>query len=411
MKNKIVALLICLSTLFSITFNASEINQEQLPKWISVKYSDVYNQSVSEYQLVTVTVQNYGLWFTNNDYEVSADFDPAQLELVNTVITNSYGDKTSELSQAVNFTENNFEVSYQFYLQPDVDLTTVPVTISKVKNSEIDKEETIELKATSNSMMNNYQIGNITLGYAVDKYTNDGTNIEYNGHFKVIANPDNQDFALSLKKNTMNVADDVDYQINVTSDKGTVAKVDNTNYQLKMRVGQEFDLNIKTPVSGLSAKDDRFDFLLYVQSGDQYIRISPKFYRSELTESQTDTRFRRYVVIKAVIIGFFVLLTILFAVANRKRKKEPKSTEAKEPKSKEAKHKEPKNKQSKKKNKKSKSKQATELNSDLDKKAAEIKAAVDQIKPIEPPKAEVPKAEAPIESPKVAATPEKENNK
>lgn len=325
MKNKIIALLICLSTLFSISFHASEISQEQVPKWISVKYNDLENQAVSEYQLATVTIKNYGLWFTENDYQVSVDYDPTQLELVNTVITNAYGDKTTELSPGVNLSKNNFEVSFQFYLQPDVELDAVPVTINKLKNNSDNSSETIELKANSSSMMTNYQVGSMTLGYAVDKYTNDGTNLEYNAHFKVIANPDNKDFTLALKRNTMNIASGVDYSVNLTASGGTIVNVDKTNYQLKLKAGDEFDLNIKSPVSGLSAKDKRIDFFIFVQSEDQFVRISPKFYPSDLTQAQTDTRFRRYAVIKIVIMSFFGLLSILFIIANRNRKKEPKA--------------------------------------------------------------------------------------
>lgn len=328
MKNKILTLLVCISGLWPLSFNASTVEQEQLPNWIDVEYSDVYNQAVSEYQLATVTVKNYGLWFANSDYDVSVEFDQSQLVLANTSVTNQIGDKTTSESPAVNISENNFEVSYQFYMQPNVTLDSIPVSVTKVKNGKDSKEQTIQLKANSNTTMTNYQVGKMSVGYAVDKYVDDGAIIEYNAHFKMISNPNNQDFVLTLKPNNMQLPSSEKYQITLTSSSGTIAEIDEANYQLKMKPNDEFDLNITYPADDVEAKDDRFDFFIFMKSDDQFVRINPMFYPSTLTDESIDTRFHRYVVIKFIIMAFFVFLLLLYVIATKKRKTEFKKSKS-----------------------------------------------------------------------------------
>lgn len=324
MKNKIVVLFTSLALIFNISFSASSVGEQQLPNWIDVEYSDLNNEAVSEYQLVTVTVKNHGLWFTHNNYDVSVDYDPTQLNLVNTVFSNSLGDKATQIGSLVSTDSNNFEVSYQFYMQPNVDVESIPLTITKVENDKKTTSQIINLKAMSNTTMSNIRFGNINLGYAVTKYTNDDSNIEYNAHFKVISNPNNEEFTLSLKKNTMSVSSSDIYKTKLRFTSGSAVALDKNNFSINMKTGDEFDLNITSSVAGLSAKDDAINFFIYVQSSDGFTRISPKFYPSELITNSINTHLHRYALIKVAIMLFFTFLGLLLLISGKRDKSNKK---------------------------------------------------------------------------------------
>lgn len=324
MKNKIVAIIFVFSLLFNLQVSASEFESEQLPKWVTVDYANLTNQSVSEYQLVTVTVSNYGLWFTTNEYNVSVDYNPSELELVNTTYTDSMQNRTVKAGSNVYANHNNFEVSYQFYLMPNVDVEMVPITITKEKNNRESETATVNLSAFSDTTQRNVSFGDITLSYDVTEYNNDGTNIEYNIHFKVIKNPNHEPFTLSLKKNNMSISDSDIYQAKLRFDSGSATAIDKNNFKLTMNKGDNFDLNITTTVSGLTAKDDRFDFFIYLQTGDHFARLSPIYYRSELLTDATNTRVVKYTYIMLVISLFFGLLAVLYLISNVSRVKKSK---------------------------------------------------------------------------------------
>lgn len=314
MTSKIIAVLFTFSIFLNIQLLASEV--EQPPSWITVDYADLYNQSVSEYQLVTVTVSNYGLWFIDDNYQISVDYDPNQLVLANTTYTDSMQNRTVQAGATVAADSNNFKVSYQFYLMPNVDADIIPITITKVKNNSSSENAVVNLSAISNTAKRNIKFGDIVLSYNVTEYNNDGTNIAFNMHFDVVSNPNRQPFTLSLKKNNMKISNPDIYQVKVQFDTGTVTAIDKTNFSLKMDQGDGFDLNVTTTVSGLSAKDDRFDFFVYLQTGDQFVRISPIYYRSELQAPSTNLRVVRYSYITLAICLFFVLLTGLYFSVN-----------------------------------------------------------------------------------------------
>lgn len=325
MKNKLLAILVVCALIFNLPLAASEVeNQTSMPNWINVKYANLYNESVSEYQLVTVTVSNYGLWFLNNNYNVSVDYDSSQLKLVNTYYTDSMQNNSIRSGASVNTDDNNFAVSFQFYLQPNVNVTSVPITVTKVKNDSDAQTVTLDLKAYSETTMRPLQIGNIGLRYNVTTYTNDGTNIEYNIHFIVDSNPQREELTLSLKKNNMSVSSTDNYEAKLRFNGGKATAIDKNNFSLMMSRGDTFDLNITTPVDGLTAKDDRFDFFIYLQNGDQFVRLSPMYYRSELVTDSVNTRAIKYIYIIIAIIGFFIFLTILYAMSNLRHKSKKK---------------------------------------------------------------------------------------
>lgn len=321
MKNKILAILVAFVFIFNFSLAASEVDSQtkETPNWIKVKYSNLYNQSVSEYQLVTVSVSNYGLWFLNNEYNVSVDYDPNQLKLANTYYTDSMQNTSIRSGASVATEDNNFAVNYQFYLQPNNDVTSVPITVTKTKNGDDIESATIDLKTYSETTPRMIEMGSIKLKYNVTTYTNDGTNIEYNIHFEVVSNPDREEFTLSLKKNNMAVSNPDIYEAKLRFSSGKATAIDKNNFNLMMTEGDAFDLNVTTSIEGLTAKDDRFDFFIYLQSGDDFVRLSPIYYRSELVMDSINTRVTKYIYITVAIAIFFALLTVLYIVSNKRR--------------------------------------------------------------------------------------------
>ncbi len=308
MKNKLLLLIMLFISIPTINFYAS--SEVELPKWIEVEYADLEQNAVNEYQLVTVTVTEKNLWLDNSEHQVSVDYDPSQLNLVNTVSYDTMHNVQTEVIADYSTTASSFAVSYQFYLQPGVELTEVPITITKMSDGEITDEATINLAADSQVAPELVTVGDIRLESSVTEYVNDGTNITYNQHFSVVSNPNKQPFTLTLKPNNMKVSDTDVYQAKLRFNNGSAKALDKNNFKLEMRKGDQFDLYITSTIEGLEAKDDRFEFFVYLQEGDQFVRLEPTFFRSELIEPSTSTRNYRYLMIKIVIGLFFILLGI-----------------------------------------------------------------------------------------------------
>lgn len=338
MKSKISALLVMVVVLFSNSnLMASTVQQNELPNWIDVDYTDAYTNTVSEYQVATVTVSNKSLWWTNDSYEVSVDYDPDQLELANEVFKTSTGTGTALEEGIVTTEDSNFDIKYQFYLKPNVDVSSVPITITKVKNGSETESATVNLAAQSQTTKQNIKFGDIVLTYVVDTYTNDGTNIEYNAHFEVLDNPNKEDFTLSLKENNMTVSSTDIYDVKLRFSDGNATAIDKNNFKLQMAKGDSFDLNITTTIEGLSSKDDKFDFFIYLQDEEgNFARIAPEYFVNTVVETGTDSRTRRYLYINLGLMLAFVLLTILYIGVNINRGK-PASSKKKSKKEKETK--------------------------------------------------------------------------
>lgn len=321
MKSKIYLLLLVIGLLTpGYDLRAEEL--DQVPSWIDISYANNYDQAVSEYQVVTITVTNKSLWWTNHDYQVMIDYDPNQLYLTNAVYIDSERTVSEVIDGTVNTDDSNFAVEYQFYLQPDVDVTQLPVTITKVTDSSDSQTATVMLDAESQTTKQNIQFGDLVLNYAVDNYSNDGTNIEYNAHFEVLSNPNKEDFTLSLKKNNMSVSSSDIYDVKVRFTDGSAVAIDKNNFKLSMKEGQSFDLNITTTIDGLSSKDDKFEFFIYLQdSNDNFIRLSPIYFPNQATSIGVNNRTHRYLLIN---IGLFVImcgLVVVFVGSNLYRKK------------------------------------------------------------------------------------------
>lgn len=325
MRNKLLSFILILMMVFIQSFKASEVTEtsNQLPSWIDVEYSDLIGNEVSEYQMVTITAKVRGLWYLDNTNEVDVVYDPNQLELVNTAITNSKMDTEIIDSEEVSLEESNFDVSYQFLLKPEANIETANVMISKVKNDDVSttKEAVVTLDTHNYSQYENYTFGDTTVAYAVDGYSNDTETITYNAKFKIVSNSSDKDITLTFKQNNMTVDSSDIYDIEFTSDAGKVIPIDDLNYQLKGNKGDEFNLRITASISGLSSKDDKFSFFIMLSNGDNFVRISPMFFRSELMTSSTNLRIERYMYIKLMIALFFIALTILFILVNRRRVK------------------------------------------------------------------------------------------
>lgn len=323
MKNKLFSFILILMVVFVPSFTASETTKtsDELPSWIDVKYSDLIGKEVSEYQMVTITAKVRGLWYLDNTNEVDVVYDPNQLELVNTAITNSKMDSELASGESVSLEESNFDVSYQFLLKPEANIETANVMVSKVKNDDVSttKEAVVDLDTHNYSQYENYTFGDTTVAYAVDGYNNDTETITYDAKFKIVANPSDKDITLTFKQNNMTVDSSEDYDIQFTSEDGKVIPIDDLNYQLKGNEGDEFNLRITASISGLSSKNDKFSFFIMVSNGDNFVRISPMFFRSELITASTNLRIEKYMYIKLMIAMFFIALTILFILVNRRR--------------------------------------------------------------------------------------------
>lgn len=327
MKSKVSTLLVLVMILLSNSnLQASTVQVEELPNWIDVDYTDAYTNTVSEYQLATVTVSNKSLWWTKNRYAINVNYNPKQLELVNIVYQTSTGTGTALEDENVTTEDSNFDIKYQFYLKPNVDAASVPITITKVKNDSETESATVNLAAQSQTTKQNIKFGDIVLTYAVDTYTNDETNIEYNAHFEVLDNPNKEDFTLSLKKNNMSVSSTNIYEVKLRFSSGNATAIDKNNFKLQMAKGDSFDLNITTTIEGLSSKDDKFDFFIYLQDEEgNFVRIAPEYFVNTTIETGTNSRTRRYLHINLGLMLSVVLLTVLYILLNLKRGKLNKS--------------------------------------------------------------------------------------
>lgn len=311
MRNKILKLVLSLSLLFTISLNASET----LPDWIKVSYSDLESQSVSEYQLVTVTVTEHKAWWRDQQTNISVDYDPQQLQLVNTLFFDSLERSIPQAGPAVTSDLSNFKVEYQFYLNKYQNLDDVQITINKNDQSQV-----VNLNTTSYTTDHLIEIGDLKLNTSITNYQNDGTNINYTQHFEVLDNPTKEPFTITLKPNNMNVQGPEVYNVRFATEGAIATTLDKTNYQINAQKGSSFDLIIDSSISGLSAKNNRFEFFVYIESGDDFIRLEPTFFESNITLSGNPSRVIRYTIIKLVIIGFFIILGLIFILNNRKSK-------------------------------------------------------------------------------------------
>lgn len=321
MKNKMIKSIFLWVLLLVPALSASEL---ETPSWIDIEYSNLEDEYVSEYQQVTVTVTEKSMWWKNDVHNVSISYDPNQLELVNTMYFDAKLNSNVEQNPNITTTDDNFKISYQFYLQPDVDITSVPLTITKMTNDET-VSEVVNINAYSETTPRTVQVGAISLNYDVTQYTNDGEDITYNIHFEVVNNPKKENMTLTLKENNMSVESVDDYTAKLRFDSGTAVAIDKNNFLLTMNKGDTFDLNIVANIAGLSAKNDRFEFLLYLQDEDEnFIRLEPTYFQNELLLPSTNQRVDRYIIIKIAIAIFFATLSLIGFIAWRLSKRKPK---------------------------------------------------------------------------------------
>ncbi len=321
MKNKLITSIFIWVFFLVPGLSATEL---ELPNWIDVEYSNLEGEYVSEYQQVTVTVTEKNMWWANDVHNVSLNYDQNQLRLVNTMYFDSKLNSNVESSPNITTTDDNFKISYQFYLQPDIDITSVPLTITKTTGDKT-VSETININAYSETTPRTIQIGSVTLNYGVTEYTNDGENITYNIHFEVVGNPQKEAITMTLKQNNMSVDSVDDYDAKLRFNGGEATAIDKNNFLLSMTRGDTFDLNIVAKIEGLSAKNDRFEFLLFLQDeNDNFIRLEPTYFRNELLLASNNQRVDRYIVIKIIITIFFVILTLIGLIGWRISKRKAK---------------------------------------------------------------------------------------
>lgn len=315
MKTKLLLLIVCLFSIANPAFHASE----QKPDWIRIKYSDLEQKKVSEYQLVTVTVTQKSPWFTNVDSSVDIDYDENVLELAKVTMQDESLNvgELDDTSFSTNLDE--YQVKYQFYLKPNVSVETTPITITKHIGDKTE-EVTINLDCYSYTMKRNVSFGNTILNYIVSDYTNNGAEITLKADFEVIANPDDKPILATLKENNMSVSSTDDYKFKASYSGSGAEAVDKNNIQFDLTSGDTFTITITANVGGLSAKDDRFEFFLFLSDGANSVRLEPTFFRSETISSGANAKVMQYSHLKMLINIFFVLLLLIYIIKSRRFK-------------------------------------------------------------------------------------------
>ncbi len=317
MKNKLL-IFVVLCSLMIPSLSASEIDSQ--PNWINISYADLEHQYTTEYQAVNITVSQKGLWWKNYNSQLEIEYDQSALELVNTVYYDPLMNGTSMSDPNITTTDSSFQVTYQFILKNGYDLQSTPVSFTKTVNDKV-STGMVTIDTHSETMMSNYKFGDVVIGYSVDQYTNDAETITYNAHFKVVSNPKNTPFTLTLKSNNMDVDSTDSYEAKLRYTTGVVEAIDKNNFKIDIPEGDTFDLNITAQIEGLSAKDDRFEFLIFLSDGENFTRIEPTMFRSELITPDNNKRGDRFVIIKMLIALFFAFLAVVHFVSSKSKKK------------------------------------------------------------------------------------------
>ncbi len=316
MKSKALILIISLLVTFNVNLNASE----QIPKWINISYSDLEQHAVSEYQVVTITVKENHSLFKSANSTIDIKYNPQQLQLANVAYTTSKQERMRLDDTKVSSDESQFSVKYQFYLKPNIDIESTPITITKSVGKQT-KSVDLELRTHSYTSGEILTVDDIKLKYKVLQYQNDQTNINYIAQFDVLANPQAKKMQLALQKNNMEVSNQEEYNVQVFLNDQLVSPINNNQVEVEPMLGDVITLEINAKVSALSSKNNRFEFLIYVASGTDFIRLEPTFFISELTKSGANLNVKRYRLIKMFVNVFFVILVISYIIIIYCRKK------------------------------------------------------------------------------------------
>lgn len=317
MQSKIIVLVALILALIPVSFSATQQNVR--PQWIRVAYADLEQKQVSEYQLVTVAVKETNLWFSNGEYRVELDYDSSQLELVNIIYNDGLFGNTQLDDQTVTTTDNNFEVKYQFYLKPNADITESAISVTKYKDNEVSNEANFTVNCQSQTTPRVVEFGNVKLDYAVTKFERDNESVNYEASFTVIENAKRQPFTLTVKENNMKVSESDLYAINVTTDDGQVREIDDANFSITLAKGGKFKLAVTVDTKSIKAKDNRFEFLVFLKNNERFIRLEPTYFKSDLIVPTQNLRAIRFISIKVIIAAFFILLFIGYLYTSRKR--------------------------------------------------------------------------------------------
>ncbi|WOO86838.1 hypothetical protein RZE82_06865 [Mollicutes bacterium LVI A0039] len=322
MKVNIKLLLIALlAMLLPVNFQAASEAPTDPPSWITIKYADLEQKSVSEYQMVTVTVSEKNMWWKNGNHEVEIDYNRDYLKLVNVAY---YDGKTSTVTQdtrEVSTDDNNFEVKYQFYLNPGYDVAEIPLTVTKFTDGEQTDQATVSIKSNSQTTPQQVEFGDAVLNYTVENYKNNGETVTYSAHFEVVENIHKKPITLELKKNNMKVSSEDDYTVELTSNDADIDMLEQNLYTIDALANQQFDLTITAQEEALSAKNDRVEFFIFLESNNQYARLEPTYFKSEKIKTNDNTRAEKYLKIKMVIASFFILLFALHVLFKFKQGK------------------------------------------------------------------------------------------
>ncbi len=311
MKSKLILLIL---VFFSFTHNPVEAS-EQNADWISVEYADLEHNVVSEYQLVTVSVNNSQSFLKKGNYAVDVDYDEDQLELTNVIKYDWRNSKTSEMSKNVTNLSSNFKVSYQFYLKPNVAIDSTQLSITVFKDGSLYKESQVNLNTHSYTSPTAVSVGDSKLSYYVNDYQNDGTEINMSITFDIIENNSLNPLKIKVMKNNMSSNSTEGYKIKCYVDNEEVEMSDKNQFEFSINEAKQVRIEITAKIVNLSSKNDRFEFFLFIEQGDGSVRLEPTFFRSEQISSGNNLRTEKYIKIKNVIAIFFIILLVLALIS------------------------------------------------------------------------------------------------
>lgn len=305
MKSKILLILVAIVSLFTINLSAAE----DISKNVSVNYANLESMKVNEYQLVTIKVEVDNHWFNPKTTTVNINYDDSQLDLVNIGYTNNKLETTQLSNPEVQGDTNSFTVDYQFYLQPNANIEQSQVEVIQKTDDGESISDLLTIDANSLSTWQDAIVGDNHFQYRVNNYDDTGEVITLNAEFNAIKLVDSL-FYFDFIKNNMSVDDDQSYTINFTGD-GNFVYTEKAIIDGTLQTGDNFKVDITANKSELDSKNDRFEFLLFITSGENSVRLEPTFFPNEFTETGSNTKRWKFVKIENIwllgLIGLGVL--------------------------------------------------------------------------------------------------------
>lgn len=305
MVNKIILGLLTLILLVPIiNFHASETTSDN----ISIEYANLESMQANEFQLVNVVVKVDNHWFNPQTTSVNIEYDQSQLNLVNIGYTSNKLETTSVDNTLVTGTTNSFTVTYQFFLMPNVDIKESDITVTQ-NSEEGTTTDTLTIATNSLTTPRIATVGKNKIEYKVTNYDSSGSEILLDLQFVAQSISDDVLF-FDFTKNNMSVDTDDSYSINFSGD-GDVTITEKNLFDLRLKDGDKFVVNITATKNQLDAKNDRFEFFLFISNQTQSVRLEPTFFPNVLKTDGVDKKRWKFIVIENATLCAIIILGII----------------------------------------------------------------------------------------------------